>query len=321
MQPTSIRGLAGAGLGLVMLVAACGGGAPSPTAPPATPTAAPQTTAPAASNPPETNPSTGEPNLVAPAEIGGGAEFEVTWSGPNALSDYVTIVKAGTTQWTNEDYFNTNGGNPQKLNAPTVPGDYELWYVSGADSKILFKLPVKILAFVGSLTAADSVEANKEFDVSWTGPNGTGDYVTIVKLGAAQWTNEDYFNTNGGATQKLLAPIEAGAYELWYVTGLDRKIQLRRPVSVTATSATVDSPASVSKGAQFQVAWTGPNGPGDYVTIVAKGAAPGAYLSYFNTNGSNPGTLTAPDAIGEYEVWYVAGQGPTVLATKAIVVK
>ena len=80
----------------------------------------PVTQAPVETAPPATNPLTGEPHLTAPAEIGGGTEFEVSWTGPNALNDYVTIVKLGTTQWTNEDYFNTNGGSPQKLNAPTV---------------------------------------------------------------------------------------------------------------------------------------------------------------------------------------------------------
>jgi Ca-activated chloride channel family protein len=323
MRRTSTRALAGTGLALTILVAACGGGGaatPTPAVTPA-PTAAPTAAETPGATVTATNPSTGEPSLSAPAEIGGGTEFEVSWTGPNALNDYVTIVQAGVTKWTNEDYFNTNGGTPQKLNAPTVPGDYELWYVSGADSKILFRLPIKILAFVGSLTAADAVEANREFDVAWTGPNGSGDYVTIVKLGATQWTNEDYFNTNGGTPQKLLAPVEPGAYEIWYVTGLDRKIQVRRPVTVTPTTATLDAPGTVSKGAQFQVSWTGPNGPGDYVTIVAAGSAPGAYLSYFNANGGTPGTLTAPDAAGNYEVWYVAGQRPTVLAKRPIQVK
>jgi Ca-activated chloride channel family protein len=318
MQRTSMRVLAGTGLALTVLVAACGGGpAPSPT--PVPPTAAPQTAAPVETLPPATNPSTGDAHITAPAEIAGGAEFEVTWTGPNAQNDYVTIVKAGATKWTNEDYFNTNGGSPQKLNAPTVAGDYELWYVSGADSKVLFRLPVKILDFVGSLTAPDSVEANKEFDVSWTGPNGTGDYVTIVKAGATQWTNEDYFNTNGGPTGKLLAPVEAGAYEVWYVTGLDSKIQVRRAITVTATTATVDAPAGVSKGAQLQVAWTGPNGPGDYITIVPSGATEWtSQFSYANTNAGSPATITAPDASGDYEIWYVAGQDSTVLARRPI---
>lgn len=230
-------------------------------------------------------------------------------------------MKLGATKWTNEPYFNTTGGSPQRLAASSVAGDYEIWYVSGADDRILVRRAIKVLPFSGSLEAPASVEANKEFDVAWTGPNGSGDYVTIVKVGATQWTNEDYFNASGGSPQKLLAPIGPGSYEIWYVIGSDRTIQVRRPITVTATSASVQAPEQVAKGAEFQVAWTGPNGPGDYVTIVPAGSQPSAYLSYFNTSGGTPGTLTAPDAAGDFEVWYVAGQGPTVLADVAIKVR
>jgi Ca-activated chloride channel family protein len=309
-----------AALAISLIVSACGGApaSPSPT-PAAVATAGP--TAEPASVPAETDPSTGEPSLSAPAEVGGGSEFEVAWTGPNAQGDYVTIVKAGTAAWTNEDYFNTSAGSPGRLLAPTEPGAYELWYVSGADDAILVRRPIAILAFVGSLEAAASVMANTEFEVAWTGPNGPGDYVTIVKAGAAQWTNEDYFSTSAGTPQRLVAPIEAGAYEIWYVTGNDRIIQLRRPITVTAAVATLDGPDDVASGAPFQVAWTGPNGPGDYITIVPAGSAPGTYLSYASTSAGTPAALTAPENGGTYELWYVAGQGETIIAKVPIVVR
>jgi Ca-activated chloride channel family protein len=326
MQRTSNRASLGGGLAVMILVAACGGSGAATPSPAATatatvavtpaPSAATGTTAPVA-----TQGSTGEPAVNAPAEVAAGAEFEVTWTGPNEQSDYVTIVKLGATKWTNEDYFNTNSGNPNKLLAATEPGDYEIWYVSGASKEILARRAIKILAFVGSLDAPATVEANHQFDVAWTGPNGPGDYVTIVTAGATQWTDEDYFNANSGNPGKLLAPLEAGAYEVWYVTGTDRVIQVRRPIIVTATSATLVAPAEVAKGATFQVTWTGPNGPADYVTIVPAGSPPNTYLSYFNTNAGNPGTLTAPSDSGDYEIWYVVGQNRVNLATRPIKVR
>ena len=321
MHRTSTRAALGAALGIIVLVvAACGGGgAASPT--PAPPSQSAQSAAPATTGPTATDASNGATGLTAPAEVQAGTEFEVTWTGPNEQSDYVTIVKLGATQWTNEDYFNTTSGNPQKLIAPTTAGDYEVWYVSGASKAVLFRKAIKVLPFTGSLDAPASVEANNEFEVAFTGPLGPGDYVTIVKLGATQWTNEDYFNASDPSPSKLLAPVEAGAYEIWYVTGSDRVIQVRRPIAVTATSATLQAPAGVAKGAQFEVTWTGPNGPGDYVTIVAAGSAPGSYLSYFNTNGGSPGKLTAPEAPGDYEIWYVAGQDRTNLASTSIKVQ
>ena len=80
-----------------------------------------------------------EPSLSAAAEAQSGAEIQVAWTGPNAQGDYVMIVKVGTTAWTNEDYFNTNSGSPNQLLAPTEPGAYELWYVSGADKSVLVR--------------------------------------------------------------------------------------------------------------------------------------------------------------------------------------
>ena len=120
-----------------------------------------------------------------------------------------------------------------------------------------------------SLIALDSVQAGVELEVTWTGPNATGDYVTIVTAGTAAWTNEDYFYTTEGSPSKLLAPVEAGAYELWYVIGSDSTIQARRPITVTAATATLEGPKDVARGGSIEVTWTGPNGPGDYVTILA----------------------------------------------------
>jgi Ca-activated chloride channel homolog len=319
MYRTFSRASLGAGLAVMVLIAACGGGAATPT--PAVPTQPAASGSEGTASPAATQGSTGEPALDAAAEIQAGTEFEVAWTGPNEPGDYVTIVKLGTAEWTNEDYFNCSGGSPQNLTAPTEAGDYELWLVSGASKEVLIRRPVKVLAFVGSLDAPASVGANTEFDVAWSGPSGSGDYVTIVKLGAEQWTNEDYFNAIGDSPQKLLAPVAAGAYELWYVTGSDRVTQIRRPIVVIAATATVQAPADVAKGAQFQVGWTGPSGPSDYVTIVPAGSPPNTYLSYFNATDGSPGTLTAPDTGGDYEIWYVVGQDHTVLATAPIKVR
>jgi Ca-activated chloride channel family protein len=177
-----------------------------------------------------------------------------------------------------------------------------------------------VTPFKGELVGPESVAVNTEFQVAWNGPNGPGDYVTIVKVGTAKWTNERYFYTNTGSPGTLLAPLDAGAYELWYLIGSDSTIQARRPITVTAATVTLDAPKSVARGAAFQVTWTGPNGPGDYVTIVKAGAAPGAYESYFYTSAGSPGALNAPDSAGTYQIRYLPGQADVVLATITITV-
>jgi Ca-activated chloride channel homolog len=310
-------------LGAALLIAACGGGAaPTPTAAPVTQppaTAAPASGAPT-TGPAATNVSTGEPSLKAAAQVAVGAGFDVEWTGPNGEGDYVTIVKAGATKWTNEPYFYTNNTpSPGALTAPATVGAYELWYVRGADSSILAKVAITVSAFVGSIDGPASVAAGTQFEVSWTGPDGPRDYITIAAAGAPKWTNEPYFYTSTGATGTLQAPIVAGAYELMYVSA-DGTIQYRTPITVTPFSASVDGPGEVAKGAPVSIAWTGPNGMGDYITIAPAGSPEGTYLDYCYTNTPSPCVINAPDTAGAYEIRYVT-QATKTLASEPLLVK
>lgn len=313
MHRTSSRAALRAGLAMLILVAACGGGGvatPTPAAstlvaPTIGPTVAGPTSA-ATQAPPATQGATGPANLSAPAEVEAGKTFDVTWTGPNAQGDYVTIVLAGASKWTNEPYFYTTAGSPSSLTAPSVDGAYALWYVSGVDETILARLAIRVTPFQGSLLGPDSVMAGSQFDVAWTGPNGPRDYVTIVKSGTTKWTNESYFYTTYGSPGKLTAGIDPGSYELWYVIGSDDSIKSRRPITVTPYAVTLQAPPTVAKGAQFQVNWTGPNGPQDYITIVPAGSQPGAYLSYAYTSSGSPATIVAPTESGNYEIWYAS---------------
>jgi Ca-activated chloride channel family protein len=54
------------------------------------------------------------------------------------------------------------------------------------------------------------------------------------------------------------------------------------------------------------VTWTGPDGPGDYVTVVPAGSPEGTYLFYAYTANGSPATLTAPETPGNYEIWYAS---------------
>ncbi len=170
-----------------------------------------------------------------------------------------------------------------------------------------------------TLQAPASIEAGTAFEVGWTGPNGPGDYVTIVPKGATAWTNEPYFDTATGNPGRLQASIEAGAYEIWYVLGSDSSVHARIDVTVTPYSASVTGPAEVARGATFDVQWTGPDGPGDYVTVAPVLSPEGTYLSYCDTSTGSTCRLTAPDQSGAYELRYVTAAGKT-LASEPIAV-
>ena len=176
-------------------------------------------------------------------------------------------------------------------------------------------------AFQGALAGPDSVAAGSPFMVTWNGPNGPNDYVTIVAAGTAKWTNEPYFYTHAANPGQLVAPTTAGAFELWYVTGSDSKPMAKRPITVTPLVITLKAPASVAKGSQFEVQWTGPNGPSDYITIVPIGSKAGTYASYAYTANGSPATIKAPDTAGKYEIWYASDRAAQTLAKIPIEVK
>ncbi len=67
-------------------------------------------------------------------------------------------------------------------------------------------------------------------------------------------------------------------------------------------------------GTPVSITWTGPNNPGDYVTVVVKGPPDGQYGAYTHTSSGSPLTVEAPKQAGEAEIRYVAGQGDKVLA-------
>jgi Ca-activated chloride channel family protein len=306
----------------VLLLAACGGSGgtttPSPTATAAQSSG--ESSAPSEAATP-TEAGTGQPSLDAPDEVAAGATFEIAWTGPRAQGDYITMVAAGATEWTNEQYFDTAGAtSPGTMTAPVGDGAYELWYVGG-DGTILARRDIQVLPFEGALLGPVEVEAGSQFEVAWNGPNGSGDYVTIVAVGADRWTNESYFYTRDGSPGTLVAPISPGAYVLWYVPGSETAPTATSPITVRPYVVTLDAPDEVDAGAQFEVEWTGPDGPSDYITIVPAGSAEGTYLSYAYTRDGSPATITAPDEPGDYEIWYASDRVGGTFASIDIVVR
>ena len=178
-------------------------------------------------------------------------------------------------------------------------------------------------------TPSGTAPAGSTVAVKWSGPNGRGDYITVVRKGAEPFEYLDYRATSDGRAPvnpvSIVMPAEPGAYEIRYVLGNPRRVLAIVPYEVTAIAATIEGPASIAPDARFEVAWSGPNNGGDWVTIVAAGAAPRAYGSYVDARtgradektGRRVATLRAPTKPGQYELRYVQ-RGTVVIGTRAI---
>jgi Ca-activated chloride channel homolog len=259
--------------------------------------------------------------LDAPEEVAAGAAFEVAWTGPNQRGDYLTVVPEDADDHIYRSYVYADRGSPNGLTASVDPGAYEVRYVTGQSSIVLARRPLTVTPTTATVTGPGDVAAGAAFEVAWTGPNNQGDYLTIVPAGAREGTYLSYAYTNRGDPAHLTAPVDPGPHELRYVSGQGNRTLASTPITVTAVTATVDPPVHVAPGADFVVAWQGPNNQNDYIAVAAVGAREGAYLSYVYTSRGNPGRLRAPTAAGAYEIRYVTGQGNRTLASVTIDVR
>ncbi|MGH7131356.1 MAG: VWA domain-containing protein, partial [Phycisphaerales bacterium] len=164
------------------------------------------------------------------------------------------------------------------------------------------------------ITAPAEVIAGSLIEVTWTGPNNSGDYITVVEAQKPDGQYGNYTNTASSAPLKLLMPIMAGDAELRYMTGQGGRVLARRPIKIVAANVTLSAAESCAAGATVTITWIGPNNSGDYITIVEKSKPDNQFGAYTNTSKGSPLNVAAPKQPCDAEVRYVTGQGGKVLA-------
>jgi hypothetical protein len=249
--------------------------------------------------------------LEAPAQVGAGQPIRVRWTGPNNERDYIAIGDARRPYIT-FDY--TRNANPLQLVAPDEPGEYELRYFLGAGDVVIARQKIVVGAVSATVSALAQVAAGASVDVSWTGPNNPGDFVTLVKAGAPERQYGPFAYTSQGSTLKLRAPDEPGDYELRYATGQTFATLARAPLKVGAVTGSVSGPAQAVAGSTVDVRWTGPSNASDYVSIVRRGAPDSEVGEFAYVAGGNPARIVAPLVPGDYEIRYQLGQSHGTLA-------
>lgn len=184
-----------------------------------------------------------------------------------------------------------------------------------------------------SLEADAEITQGDPINVSWSGPDDLGAYITSNALddgprdqiyfspaqrardadGEKSDTNGDgVINQDDLASTQIGGPSIAGDYELRYVLADPRLILARVPVTVKPREITLNSPAEVIASTEFDVTWEGEMTSGDFLTIVPVGSDDVFTNGVTSrvTEGEASTLRSFPDA-GEYEVRYIMTNGYT----------
>jgi Ca-activated chloride channel family protein len=256
--------------------------------------------------------------LATEAQAPAGGILTVNWTGPDNPGDYLTIVREGAPATEYGNYRQTSEGRSLQLTAPLTPGRHEVRYVTGRSRTILGTAKITVVATEATLDAPAEVALGASLAVTWTGPDNAGDYITIVAKDAPDDHYGNYAVTAKGSPLTLTAPPESGDAEIRYVVAHGRRVLSRRAIRIVPAEVSISAAAEAVAGATIQVAWTGPDNPGDYITVVPDETPDGQYGNYTLTSGGSPLALLLPIMAGKAELRYMTGQGNKVLARRAI---
>ncbi len=257
-------------------------------------------------------------SLEIPSEMGAGSTFQVSWTGPDNKSDYVTIVEKGAAQGSYGSYVYTRNGNPLELTTEETPGDYEVRYVMGQSKRTLARKAITLEPVEASLTVPGEAMVDSQVEVSWMGPDNRKDYITIVESGAPQGNYGKYTYTREGSALTVASPEKPGVYEVRYVMAQSKRILANQKITVKPLSASLEAPAQTTVNASLEVNWTGPNNPKDFIAIAQAGAAVSSYESRAYSRAGNPATLFTPSTPSEYQLRYVLAKSSRLLAVRPI---
>ena len=256
--------------------------------------------------------------LGAPASVPAGSRFSVTWTGPGRQWDRIGIVAAGAPDVSPDTpQSSPASGASVSIAAPEVSGAYEVRYFGRDPNAVLARRKITVAPVSATLVSPASAISGASIDVKWTGPANQYDRIYVVKAGSPEKTRSDFSSPASATPVRLTVPEAPGNYEVRYLTGQLALTLARAPLAITSATASLQGPASVTAGANFDVNWKGPGNTYDHISIAPKDAAPDQYLKSFRI-GASPLQIQAPLATGEFELRYQTGETGATLARAAL---
>jgi Ca-activated chloride channel family protein len=171
-----------------------------------------------------------------------------------------------------------------------------------------------------SLEAPATGPAGSPLSVTWTGPNGAGDYLDTSLPDAPAQQYETYAYTADGNPLDLRLPAQPGDYEIRYIEAETFQVLATLPVSVTAQEQGLTAPETAPIGATIQVGWQGGGFAEDYIDVALPGSEPLTYIGYAYVADGNPVDLRLPVTPGTYEIRYITAQDSSVASRTTITV-
>ncbi|MBT3060733.1 MAG: hypothetical protein KME44_18135, partial [Candidatus Thiodiazotropha sp. (ex Lucina pensylvanica)] len=142
-----------------------------------------------------------------------------------------------------------------------------------------------------TLSAPTDVPAGARVVIDVNGETGNRDFVTIVPVGEAEGGYSDYKYVRSKNRVELRAPEDAGDYEIRYLdANPPYATKARQPLAVIPVEAKVEAPAQVDAGAKFQITWSGPDNPQDFIALSDPQGDRNArrWITYAYTKKGNP---------------------------------
>jgi len=258
--------------------------------------------------------------VKAPDEVKAGSPFKVTWEGPDASGDYISIAEKGTDDDSRVNRTFTDKGSPLTVRAPDTPGNYEVRYILSESDSALARKDLNVISVSASITVSDTLMVDTPIEVEWTGPDNPGDYISVAERGTDDDSRVNRTFTDNGNPLTLRTPETPGSYEFRYIMGQSDRAVARKTVSVLPLQARLRAPDTTAAGAGIEVSWIGPNGPDDFIAVAAPDADPTDYESRARSRAGTPASVFAPSRPGAYVLRYVWVEEDSVLTERPLTV-
>jgi Ca-activated chloride channel homolog len=259
-------------------------------------------------------------SIEAPSSVPSGSMIKVTARGPVAKGHWIGFAPKGSDIRTYLKYARPTGAVSElELMSPAEPGDYELRYVLNENERILVTRPIKVVASLASVSGPATAMAGDTVAIKASGPEGSGHWIGFAPAGSGVGTYLEYVRPQGSTTEAtLMAPTEAGDYELRYVLNENEKVIASQPVKVMPALVKLEAPDSMASGDQISVHFSGPRHARHWIGFVQRGTID--YLDYSDVplEGDSV-TLRAPAEAGDYDIVFVIDK--TAIARNAVKVQ